>query len=84
MAQEAHTRGRVDPGSMFLGKTWRHQLGKPFNYGGQAVLEGVMMRGSRTMAVALRHPDGHIVVNMEPVNETLYCGPISRTPFWSR
>jgi len=56
-------------------------LGKPFNYGGQAVLEGVMMRGSRTMAVAVRHPDGHVVVKTEPLNEELYTGPISRIPF---
>ena len=56
-------------------------MSKPFNYGGQAVLEGVMMRGSRTMAVAVRHPDGHVVVKTEPLNEKLYTGPISRIPF---
>jgi uncharacterized protein YqhQ len=56
-------------------------LSKPFNYGGQAVLEGVMMRGAHTMAVAVRHPDGHIVLETEPLNERLYTGPISRTPF---
>jgi uncharacterized protein YqhQ len=56
-------------------------LGKPFNYGGQAVLEGVMMRGSRVMAVAVRHPDGHVVVKTEPLNEKLYTGLISRIPF---
>jgi len=56
-------------------------LSKPFNYGGQAVIEGVMMRGSRTMAVALRHPEGHILVETEPLNEALYRGPISRIPF---
>jgi uncharacterized protein YqhQ len=56
-------------------------LGKSFNYGGQAVLEGVMMRGSRMMAVAVRHPDGHVVVKTEPLNEKLYNGPISRIPF---
>jgi uncharacterized protein YqhQ len=56
-------------------------LGKPFNYGGQAVLEGVMMRGSRAMSVAVRHPDGHVVVKTEPLNEKLYTGLISRIPF---
>jgi uncharacterized protein YqhQ len=40
-----------------------------------------MMRGSRTMAVALRHPQGRIVVQTEPLNEALYRGPISRIPF---
>ena len=56
-------------------------MGEPFNYGGQAVLEGVMMRGSRSMAVAIRHPDGHIAVETTALNETLYRGPISRIPF---
>ncbi|MDY6875134.1 MAG: DUF1385 domain-containing protein [Chloroflexota bacterium] len=56
-------------------------MGKPFNYGGQAVIEGVMMRGSRILAVALRHPEGHIIVKTESLNETLYRGPISRIPF---
>jgi len=56
-------------------------VSKPFNYGGQAVIEGVMMRGSRTVAIALRHPEGQIVVETEPLNETLYRGPISRIPF---
>jgi uncharacterized protein YqhQ len=52
-----------------------------FNYGGQAVIEGVMMRGSQTMALALRRPEGDIVVETEPLNEMLYRGPISRIPF---
>ena len=56
-------------------------MNKSFNYGGQAVIEGVMMRGSRTLAIALRHPEGHIVVKTEPLNEALYRGPISRIPF---
>jgi uncharacterized protein YqhQ len=56
-------------------------VGKPFNYGGQAVIEGVMMRGSRTMAIALRYPEGHVVVETEPLNEALYRGPISHIPF---
>ncbi len=54
---------------------------KPFNYGGQAVLEGVMMRGSRALAVAVRNPEGEIVTRVEPVNQALYDGPISRIPF---
>jgi uncharacterized protein YqhQ len=36
-------------------------------YGGQAVIEGVMMRGPHTFAVACRLPDGEIVVQEEPV-----------------
>jgi uncharacterized protein YqhQ len=32
-----------------------------FSYGGQALIEGVMMRGRDAIAVALRHPDGRIL-----------------------
>ena len=32
-----------------------------FQYGGQALIEGVLMRGRNVLAVALRHPDGSIV-----------------------
>jgi uncharacterized protein YqhQ len=31
-----------------------------FTYGGQALIEGVLMRGRDAVAVALRHPDGEI------------------------
>lgn len=56
-------------------------MDKPFNYGGQAVIEGVMMRGSQTMAVAVRAPDGQIVIHAEPLNATLYRGWLGRLPF---
>ncbi len=35
------------------------------NYGGQAVMEGVMMRGEREWAVAVRNPEGEIVSRHE-------------------
>ena len=41
---------------------------KRFPYGGQAVLEGVMMRGLRQATVAVRHPSGAIVFKHEPLN----------------
>jgi uncharacterized protein YqhQ len=44
----------------------------PFYYGGQAVMEGVMMRGRRTMAIAVRAPNGQIVV----YEEELQPGPV--------
>jgi uncharacterized protein YqhQ len=52
-----------------------------FNYGGQAVLEGVMMRGSRALAVAVRNPEGKIVTHIESINQAVYNGPVSRIPF---
>ena len=51
-----------------------------FNYGGQAVIEGVMMRGSRRLAVAVRNPEGEIVTRTEPLNAALYNGPLGRIP----
>lgn len=38
---------------------------KRFSYGGQAVIEGVMMRGRRTMAIAVRNNNRDIVLNEE-------------------
>jgi len=52
-----------------------------FSYGGQAVIEGVLMRGAHPSAVAVRNPKGEIVVHEQPLNKTMYRGRISRTPF---
>jgi len=41
---------------------------KRFPYGGQAVLEGVMMRGLHQATVAVRDPAGQIVFKHEPLN----------------
>jgi uncharacterized protein YqhQ len=49
-------------------------------YGGQAVLEGVMMRGSQTCAVAVRGTDGKIVFREQPLG-ALYRSRLTRIPF---
>lgn len=54
---------------------------KQFSYGGQAVIEGVMMRGAHRAAIAVRDPKGEIVIHEQPLNAALYRGRISRTPF---
>jgi len=41
-------------------------MGK-INIGGQAVIEGVLMRAPRSMAIAVRRPDGEIVVKRDTV-----------------
>jgi uncharacterized protein YqhQ len=51
------------------------------NYGGQAVIEGVMMRGSRALSVAVRNPQGDIVVHTEPLDARIYGGRVARVPF---
>ena len=52
-----------------------------FSYGGQAVIEGVMMRGSKSLAVAARSPSGEIVVHTEALDPRIYGGRMARIPF---
>jgi uncharacterized protein YqhQ len=49
-------------------------------YGGQAVIEGVMMRGQNAFAIAMRAPDGKIVVHKEKLGE-IYRSKIVKIPF---
>jgi uncharacterized protein YqhQ len=49
-------------------------------YGGQAVIEGVMMRGQKAFAIAMRAPDGRIVVHKEKLGE-IYRSKIVKIPF---
>jgi uncharacterized protein YqhQ len=50
------------------------------SYGGQALIEGVLMRGSKTLAAAMRKPDGEIVVETELLTG-IYTNPFIKTPF---
>lgn len=50
-------------------------------YGGQAVIEGVMMRGQREMAVAVRDPSGTIVVHSETLTGFAYESRWAELPF---
>ncbi len=49
-------------------------------YGGQAVIEGVMMRGQKAFAIAMRAPDGNIVVHQENL-DPIYRSRIAKIPF---
>ena len=49
-------------------------------YGGQAVIEGVMMRGRKAFAIAMRAPDGKIVVHQEKLSG-IYRSRIAQIPF---
>jgi uncharacterized protein YqhQ len=55
------------------------QPGGQVYYGGQAVLEGVMIRGPEHMAIAVRHPKGHIVKHSERLS-ALYTGGARKVP----
>jgi len=50
-------------------------------YGGQAVLEGVMMRGRTSMAVAVRNPQDKIVLHTEPLTAKIYTSHWGKWPF---
>ncbi|MEX2237272.1 MAG: DUF1385 domain-containing protein [Dehalococcoidia bacterium] len=50
------------------------------HYGGQAVLEGVMIRGRRSMAVSVRKPDGTISSYQQEL-KGIFSGPIRELGF---
>lgn len=50
------------------------------SYGGQAVIEGVMMRGQKAFAIAMRAPNGSIVVHKENLGQ-IYRSKITKVPF---
>jgi uncharacterized protein YqhQ len=52
-----------------------------FQYGGQALIEGVLMRGRNALAVALRHPDGSIVWGTERLDLGLRARRALKMPF---
>lgn len=49
-------------------------------YGGQAVIEGVLMRGKKAFAIAMRDPDGKIVLHKEKL-ANVYSSRITKIPF---
>ena len=52
-----------------------------YQYGGQALIEGVLMRGRNALAVALRHPDGSIVWATERLDLGLRARRALKLPF---
>lgn len=53
---------------------------KKLSVGGQAVIEGVMMRGQDKIAVAVRQPDGEIAVDVRNVSSIRDKYPILKKP----
>ena len=62
--------GRKDPdqGYSLSNSSIPKKRGGPLRVGGQAVIEGVMMRSPSSMAIAVRRPSGEIVVRRERLN----------------
>lgn len=50
------------------------------SYGGQAVIEGVMMRGAQVCSVAVRAPDHSIVIDTQPLS-AIYRSRLAKIPF---
>ncbi len=50
------------------------------SYGGQAVIEGVMMRGARHVAIAMRSPDKAIIIHKEQLGG-IYQSRLAKIPF---
>ena len=56
-------------------------MDKPLIVGGQAVIEGVMMRGGNKVATAVREPNGKITVDVKDINSLSDRFPILKKPF---
>lgn len=55
-------------------------MSKPCQYGGQAVIEGVMMKGPEKVAIAVRKANGEVLVDLKPVNSITKKYPILKAP----
>lgn len=55
-------------------------MGKSFFYGGQAVIEGVMMRGREALSIAVRRPDETVAVHEEPLRPWAQRFPVLKWP----
>jgi uncharacterized protein YqhQ len=54
---------------------------KKFYYGGQAVIEGVLMRGKQALAIAVRQSNGEIKVTDQAITAGIYQGNVRNIPF---
>jgi uncharacterized protein YqhQ len=61
-------RSHPSQGYSFTSPSTSRKREAPLRVGGQAVIEGVMMRSPNSMAVAVRRPNGEIVVKREKLN----------------
>ncbi len=66
---------------IIYGKVYIMKKQPTFQYGGQAVIEGVMMRGQEYLAVAVRKTNGEIVLKKDQVGSITKKYPLLKTPF---
>jgi len=50
-----------------------------FSYGGQAVIEGVMIRGRKAVVTAVRRPNNEVITDNRPLS-SIYTGRVRKTP----
>ncbi len=55
-------------------------MARKFYYGGQAVIEGVMIRGRKAVVTAVRRPNGQLTTKVQPL-AAIYTGRLRRMPF---
>ncbi len=55
-------------------------MAEPFHYGGQAVMEGVMIRGKEGVAISVRQPNGQLNIVKQPL-ASIYKGRFREMPF---
>ena len=53
---------------------------KSSNIGGQAVMEGIMMRNQDQYSIAVRKPDQEIEIKVEPYKSVINCKPLLKIP----
>ena len=54
-------------------------MAKSFHYGGQAVFEGVMIRGREGVAISMRQPNGELSIERQPL-ASIYKGRLREMP----
>ena len=54
-------------------------MANKFYYGGQAVIEGVMLRGRKTVVTVVRRPDGGLATDVRPLS-AIYTGWMRQAP----
>lgn len=70
-----------DPERMNMMSKLSHKVAQPTSIGGQALIEGVMMKGPRDIAIAVRTPSNEIVVKKEAVNSFVQKHKLNKIPF---
>ena len=55
-------------------------MAEKFRYGGQAVIDGIMIRGAKTIATVVRRPNGTLAKKVHPLHP-IYTGRWRKIPF---